>query len=47
MGRHQLGRTFAPRDTQLLVDFLKTLTGEYHGRRLAEAPDISSGETTR
>jgi cytochrome c peroxidase len=47
MGRHQLGRVLAPRDTQLLVDFLGTLTGEYHGRRLAGPPGTTSGETTR
>ena len=29
MGRHQLGRMLDPLDTQLLVDFLETLTGEY------------------
>lgn len=39
MGRHQLGRVLDPLDTQLLVDFLKTLTGEYRGRPLTDATD--------
>ena len=46
MGRHQLGRMLDPLDTQLLVDFLETLTGEYRGRRLAGPPGIASGGTT-
>jgi cytochrome c peroxidase len=46
MGRYQLGRNLDPPDTQLLVDFLQTLTGEYRGRRLADAPAIASGGTT-
>jgi cytochrome c peroxidase len=34
MGRHQLGRQLAAGEIELLVTFLKTLTGEYGGRAL-------------
>jgi cytochrome c peroxidase len=34
MGRHQLGRTLAKDDVRLIVEFLRSLTGEYRGRRL-------------
>jgi cytochrome c peroxidase len=47
MGRHQLGRILDPLDTQLLVDFLKTLTGEYRGRPLAGARHDEPKETKR
>ena len=35
MARVQLGRTLSPEDTQAIVQFLHTLTGEYQGRSLA------------
>jgi cytochrome c peroxidase len=38
MGRAQLGRNLSGQDIQLIVAFLKTLTGEYNGRSLAAAP---------
>jgi cytochrome c peroxidase len=47
MGRHQLGRVLDPLDTQLLVDFLKTLTGEYRGRPLIGAREHDAKETKR
>jgi cytochrome c peroxidase len=47
MGRHQLGRVLDPLDTDLLVDFLKTLTGEYRGRPLSAARDNTAGEPQR
>ncbi|MBL7002605.1 MAG: cytochrome-c peroxidase [Gammaproteobacteria bacterium] len=34
MGHYQLGRELSDSDIQLLVSFLKTLTGEWQGRRL-------------
>src|SRR5207237_6540937 len=34
MGRYQLGRQLTATEVQLLVTFLKTLTGEYEGRQL-------------
>jgi cytochrome c peroxidase len=46
MGRHQLGRVLDPRDTELLVEFLKTLTGEYRGRPLT-GPGGDAWETAR
>jgi cytochrome c peroxidase len=38
MARVQLGRTLSPEDTQAIVQFLHTLTGEYQGRSLATLP---------
>jgi cytochrome c peroxidase len=35
MGRVQLGRTISPEEIELIVQFLHTLTGEYHGRPVA------------
>jgi cytochrome c peroxidase len=35
MARVQLGRTLTPEEIQLIVQFLQTLTGEYHGRPVA------------
>jgi cytochrome c peroxidase len=37
MARVQLGRNLPADDADLIVKFLETLTGEFHGRRLAEA----------
>lgn len=34
MGKYQLGRQLSTEDTQLIVKFLKTLTGEYQGKPL-------------
>ncbi len=34
MGRYQLGRPLDDREVKLIVGFLRTLTGEYKGRRL-------------
>ena len=34
MARNQLGREPVERDVDLIVKFLDTLTGEYHGRLL-------------
>jgi len=34
MGRYQLGERLAPRDVEQIVQFLKTLTGEYEGNPL-------------
>jgi len=36
MARNQLGRTLARRDVELIAAFLRTLTGEFRGRPLAE-----------
>lgn len=38
MARVQLGKTLAPEDIQSIVQFLHTLTGEYHGQPLAIPP---------
>ena len=38
MARVQLGRMLSPEDTQAIVQFLHTLTGEYQGRSLATLP---------
>jgi cytochrome c peroxidase len=38
MARVQLGRTLRPQETELLVQFLQTLTGRYRGRLLTPAP---------
>lgn len=38
MGKYQLGREIAPRDVDLLIAFLHTLSGEYQGKALAQAP---------
>jgi cytochrome c peroxidase len=35
MARVQLGRTLTPEEIGLIVQFLQTLTGEYHGRPVA------------
>jgi cytochrome c peroxidase len=35
MARVQLGRTLTPEEIHMLVQFLHTLTGEYHGRPVA------------
>jgi cytochrome c peroxidase len=35
MARVQLGRTLTPEEVRLIVQFLHTLTGEYHGRPVA------------
>jgi cytochrome c peroxidase len=35
MARVQLGRTVPPEEIALIVQFLHTLTGEYHGRPVA------------
>jgi cytochrome c peroxidase len=35
MARVQLGRTLTPEEVRLIVQFLHTLTGEYHGRPIA------------
>ena len=34
MGKYQLGRKLSPEDIDQIVQFLKTLTGEYGGRPL-------------
>jgi cytochrome c peroxidase len=47
MGRYQLGRVLDQLDAQLLVDFLRTLTGEYRGRPLTGARDDDAGEIER
>jgi cytochrome c peroxidase len=39
MGRSQLGRDIPPRDVELIVAFLETLTGEVRGRSLADGAD--------
>jgi cytochrome c peroxidase len=44
MGRHQLGRVLNPLDKELLVEFLKTLTGEYRGRLLTAARGATAME---
>ncbi len=41
MARSQLGRTLTPNDTESLVAFLNTLTGEYNGQKLKAAPTAS------
>jgi cytochrome c peroxidase len=38
MARVQLGRTLSQEDTTAIVQFLHTLTGEYRGRSLRDAP---------
>ena len=38
MARKQLGRTLEDAEVDLLVGFLKTLTGEYGGRPLTGQP---------
>lgn len=43
MGRSQLGRELADSDIAAIVDFLKSLTGDYHGKRL----EASSAEDRR
>jgi cytochrome c peroxidase len=35
MARVQLGRTITPEEIGLIVQFLQTLTGEYHGQPVA------------
>jgi hypothetical protein len=35
MARVQLGRTIPPEEIALIVQFLHTLTGEYHGQPVA------------
>ena len=35
MARSQLGRELPEHDVQSIVQFLRTLTGEYRGRRLS------------
>ncbi|QWW72295.1 c-type cytochrome (plasmid) [Rhizobium sp. WYJ-E13] len=40
MARSQLGRTLTAEEVDALVAFLKTLTGEYHGRTLKAAATI-------
>jgi cytochrome c peroxidase len=34
MAEHQLGRAIPPKDVQLILEFLQTLTGEYQGKPL-------------
>ncbi|MCL6708989.1 c-type cytochrome [Pseudomonas sp. R2.Fl] len=43
MGRSQLGRELAENDVAAIVDFLKSLTGDYNGKRL----EASSAEDRR
>ena len=38
MGKYQLGREIPPRDVDLLIAFLHTLSGEYQGKALGQAP---------
>jgi cytochrome c peroxidase len=42
MAKSQLGRPLTARDIDLIVAFLRTLTGEYRGRPLAPDPDPAS-----
>jgi cytochrome c peroxidase len=42
MARVQLGRTITPEEIGLIVQFLQTLTGDYHGR-----PVATSGQEPR
>jgi cytochrome c peroxidase len=42
MGRSQLGRPLTAQDIDLIVAFLRTLTGEYRGRPLAPDSDPAS-----
>lgn len=37
MGKYQLGREIPPRDVELLIAFLHTLSGEYQGKALSQA----------
>ena len=39
MGESQLGRTLTEQEVDLIVAFLRTLTGEYRGRPLAPSSD--------
>jgi cytochrome c peroxidase len=41
MGRSQLGRPLTAQDIDLIVAFLRTLTGEYRGRPLAPDPGLA------
>lgn len=48
MARYQLGRQMPDRDVDLIAAFLKTLTGEYRGKSLAQwasegEPDLAAG----
>jgi cytochrome c peroxidase len=36
MAKYQLGRQLTGEETELIVEFLKTLTGELHGKPLAK-----------
>ena len=36
MARSQLGRVLTGREIELIAGFLRTLTGEYHGRPLSD-----------
>jgi cytochrome c peroxidase len=47
MGRHQLGRPLSRDDTRLIVEFLRSLTGEYRGRPLVSAPPSRTGAASR
>jgi cytochrome c peroxidase len=44
MARVQLGRTITPEEIGLIVQFLQTLTGEYHGRPVATSVPEHSDE---
>ena len=41
MARTQLGRTLAPREVDLIVRFLHTLTGEYRASAAAPGPEAA------
>src|SRR5690606_28431390 len=41
MAQSQLGRSLSAQDVDLIVKFLRTLTGEYRGRSLAPAADAA------
>ena len=43
MGRHQLGRELGTEDVRVVVAFLRSLTGEYRGRRLTSAASTDGG----
>jgi cytochrome c peroxidase len=43
MGKTQLGKTISEADIELLVMFLKTLTGEYMGQSLAAKANAIAG----